>query len=82
MMAIAAPAHPVADERFDAKGFWALIATMFQGAFNDNAYKLVLIYYLCDRYADEAAGRPATWVTKVLGALVVLMFALPFLLFH
>ena len=81
MMAIAAPAHPVADERFDAKGFWALIATMFQGAFNDNAYKLVLIYYLCDRYADEAAGRPATWVTTVLAALGLLMFALPYLMF-
>ena len=68
-MAIAAPAHPVAEERYDAKGFWALIAVMFQGAFNDNAYKFVLIYYLCDRYADPAAGRPATWVTTVLTAM-------------
>ncbi len=78
----AAPAHqPDANERFDVKGFWALIATMFQGAFNDNAYKFVLIYYLCDKFADEAAGRPATWVTTVLAALGLLMFALPYLLF-
>ncbi|MBN2308046.1 MAG: MFS transporter, partial [Candidatus Hydrogenedentes bacterium] len=37
-------AHP--DEPGPVRGFWALIATQFQGAFNDNAFKFIIIFSL------------------------------------
>ncbi|HEX4641957.1 MAG TPA: hypothetical protein VH161_00770, partial [Candidatus Acidoferrales bacterium] len=30
-------------------GFWSLIATQFQGAFNDNGLKFLVIYLILDR---------------------------------
>jgi len=30
-------------------GFWSLIVTQFQGAFNDNALKFLVIYLLVER---------------------------------
>jgi acyl-[acyl-carrier-protein]-phospholipid O-acyltransferase / long-chain-fatty-acid--[acyl-carrier-protein] ligase len=55
-------------------GFWSLIATQFQGAFNDNALKFLVLYLIIG--ADSSRE---TDETKVL--LVGALFALPFILF-
>jgi len=54
------------------RGFWALIATQFQGAFNDNAFKVIVIF-LIPLLAGEK-GYPAT-------AMAFLIFNIPYLLF-
>src|ERR1700676_2757191 len=56
------------------KGFWSLIATQFQGAFNDNALKYLVIFLIIgtNLSSDEEEA-------KVL--LVGSLFALPFILF-
>ena len=55
-------------------GFWSLIATQFQGAFNDNALKFLVIYLIIGTNLT-----PDEEETKVL--LVGALFALPFILF-
>src|SRR6266566_9271034 len=68
----AGPSHgPPANWRF---GFWSLIVTQFQGAFNDNALKFLVIYLIVER--NFPAGSRDRLVLLV-GAL----FALPYILF-
>jgi len=55
-------------------GFWSLIATQFQGAFNDNALKYLVLYLIIGTNLSAEQEE-----TKVL--LVGLLFALPFILF-
>jgi acyl-[acyl-carrier-protein]-phospholipid O-acyltransferase / long-chain-fatty-acid--[acyl-carrier-protein] ligase len=55
-------------------GFWSLIATQFQGAFNDNALKFLVLYMIIGTNLT-----PEEEETKVL--LVGALFALPFILF-
>ena len=55
-------------------GFWSLIATQFQGAFNDNALKFLIIYLIIGTNLSSDQEE-----TKVL--LVGVLFALPFILF-
>jgi acyl-[acyl-carrier-protein]-phospholipid O-acyltransferase/long-chain-fatty-acid--[acyl-carrier-protein] ligase len=55
-------------------GFWSLIATQFQGAFNDNALKYLVIFLIIGTNLS-----PDDEETKVL--LVGSLFALPFILF-
>src|SRR5271169_3890023 len=55
-------------------GFWSLIATQFQGAFNDNALKFLVLYLIIGTNLT-----PDEEETKVL--LVGCLFALPFILF-
>jgi acyl-[acyl-carrier-protein]-phospholipid O-acyltransferase / long-chain-fatty-acid--[acyl-carrier-protein] ligase len=55
-------------------GFWSLIATQFQGAFNDNALKFLVLYLIIGTNLS-----PDEEETKVL--LVGALFALPFILF-
>lgn len=55
-------------------GFWSLIATQFQGAFNDNALKFLIIYLIIGTNLSSD-----TEESKVL--LVGVLFALPFILF-
>jgi acyl-[acyl-carrier-protein]-phospholipid O-acyltransferase / long-chain-fatty-acid--[acyl-carrier-protein] ligase len=55
-------------------GFWSLIATQFQGAFNDNALKYLVLYLIIG-----ANLSPDEQETNVL--LVGCLFALPFILF-
>ena len=55
-------------------GFWSLIATQFQGAFNDNALKFLVIYLIVERdFTIEVRDR----FVLLVGAL----FALPFIFF-
>ena len=63
-------AHP-ADWRL---GFWSLIATQFQGAFNDNALKFLVIYLIVERNFPSAERDR---FILLVGAL----FATPFILF-
>ena len=55
-------------------GFWSLIVTQFQGAFNDNALKFLVIYLIVERNFP-AASRDR--LVLLVGAL----FALPYILF-
>lgn len=55
-------------------GFWCLVATQFQGAFNDNALKYLVIYLIL---AMGLAQATRDLLVLVVGAL----FALPFILF-
>jgi len=63
-------AHP-ADWRL---GFWSLIATQFQGAFNDNALKFLVIYLIVERNFPSA-------VRDRFILLVGALFAIPFIFF-
>ena len=40
-------AGPVRSARYSL-GFWSLVVTQFQGAFNDNALKFLVIYLIVD----------------------------------
>jgi acyl-[acyl-carrier-protein]-phospholipid O-acyltransferase / long-chain-fatty-acid--[acyl-carrier-protein] ligase len=55
-------------------GFWSLIASQFQGAFNDNALKFLVIYLVVDR------NFPASVRDRFI-LLVGGLFALPFIFF-
>jgi acyl-[acyl-carrier-protein]-phospholipid O-acyltransferase/long-chain-fatty-acid--[acyl-carrier-protein] ligase len=55
-------------------GFWNLIVTQFQGAFNDNALKFLVIYLIVERDFPEA-------MRDKLVLLVGALFALPYILF-
>jgi acyl-[acyl-carrier-protein]-phospholipid O-acyltransferase / long-chain-fatty-acid--[acyl-carrier-protein] ligase len=56
------------------RGFWSLIATQFQGAFNENALKFLTIYLVLALVKDKAQR-------DQLEFLVGLLFAAPFILF-
>jgi len=56
------------------RGFWSLIATQFQGAFNDNGLKFLVIYLIVGMNLPQ---QQRDFLVLVVGAL----FALPFILF-
>src|SRR5256885_9123017 len=56
------------------RGFWSLIATQFQGAFNENALKFLVIYLVLAVQKDKAQR-------DRLELLVGVLFAAPFILF-
>src|SRR5207247_10322072 len=55
-------------------GFWSLIATQFQGAFNENALKFLVIYLILAVEKDKAQR-------DQMELLVGVVFAAPFILF-
>jgi acyl-[acyl-carrier-protein]-phospholipid O-acyltransferase / long-chain-fatty-acid--[acyl-carrier-protein] ligase len=55
-------------------GFWSLIATQFQGAFNENALKFLIIYLILAIEKDKAQR-------DQMELLVGVLFAAPFILF-
>jgi acyl-[acyl-carrier-protein]-phospholipid O-acyltransferase/long-chain-fatty-acid--[acyl-carrier-protein] ligase len=55
-------------------GFWSLIVTQFQGAFNDNGLKFLVIYLIVERDLPQA-------VRDKFILLVGALFAVPFILF-
>ncbi len=75
------------DNQYKRGGFWALMATQFQGAFNDNLYQWIITFYLLAMYAPVSSGgerflyfgrfEPATFVP----AFATFLFSLPFILF-
>jgi acyl-[acyl-carrier-protein]-phospholipid O-acyltransferase/long-chain-fatty-acid--[acyl-carrier-protein] ligase len=64
---------PVSDRKWRL-GFWSLIATQFQGAFNDNGLKFFVIFLILGSNPTESQK---DFLVFVIGNL----FALPFLLF-
>src|SRR6266851_9618767 len=56
------------------RGFWSLIATQFQGAFNDNGLKFFVIFLIL---GTNPTASQKDFLVFVVGNL----FALPFLLF-
>jgi len=64
---------PVPEKRWRL-GFWSLIATQFQGAFNDNGLKFFVIFLIL---GTNPSASEKDWLVFVIGNL----FALPFLLF-
>src|SRR6266478_8885959 len=55
-------------------GFWSLIVTQFQGAFNDNGLKFFVIFLILGHNPSQAE--------KDLGVFLIgILFAVPFLLF-
>ena len=69
-------AHPAVHDEPPAstRGFWALIATQYTGAFNDNALKFLVIYLIIA--AGLAPEDRDNFVTAILA-----LFSVPFLLF-
>ena len=63
-----------APERKWKLGFWSLIATQFQGAFNENALKFLVIYLILAIEKDKAQR-------DQMELLVGVLFAAPFILF-
>src|SRR5439155_1442790 len=55
-------------------GFWSLIATQFQGAFNENALKFLVIYLILAVEKNKAQR-------DQMELLVGVLFAAPFILF-
>jgi acyl-[acyl-carrier-protein]-phospholipid O-acyltransferase/long-chain-fatty-acid--[acyl-carrier-protein] ligase len=68
--------HVVAQDEPPAstRGFWALIATQFTGAFNDNALKFLVIYLIL------SAELPRDTQNRLV-PIVLALFAIPWLLF-
>jgi acyl-[acyl-carrier-protein]-phospholipid O-acyltransferase/long-chain-fatty-acid--[acyl-carrier-protein] ligase len=77
------------ESEFKPKGFWALVVTQFQGAFNDNVHQYLIVFFLLHIYATQPqAGilhmpfgldplEPGQWVQNV----ATLVLACPFILF-
>src|SRR5262252_4777716 len=65
------PNEPVKKWRL---GFWSLIATQFQGAFNDNGLKFFVIFLIL-------GANPTESQKDLLVFIIGNLFALPFLLF-
>jgi len=68
-------AVPVRDPRSGLLGFWALIATQFQGAFSDNAMKWLVSFLVL----ESGVSREQRDFLFVL--VVPMVFAIPFLVF-
>ena len=67
------PATPESGTKWK-RGFWSLIATQFQGAFNENALKFLVIYLILALEKDKVQR-------DRLELLVGVLFAAPFVLF-
>ena len=65
-------------ESLDMPGFWALITTQFQGAFNDNLYKFIIIFYMTNKLSDGESSIQARFTILALSSA---LFALPYLAF-
>lgn len=76
LTAVEAPAG-----HFSMRGFWALIATQFQGAFNDNLFKFLIIYFLVGLSTAGLSGAEREAATGWISGLATMVFALPFIIF-
>jgi len=62
------------------RGFWALVATQFQGAFNDNLFKTIIVLFLIQEAMRWGKGAGESGTAAIAGFATVL-FSLPFVLF-
>src|SRR5258707_13365681 len=58
------------------RGFWSLIATQFQGAFNENALKFLTIYLILALVKDNARRDGLEFLVGVLSAAPFNLFSL------
>lgn len=72
---------------YNKGGFWALIVTQFQGAFNDNLYQYVIIFYLLSLFRP-VLETDATYLylgrfeaSVFVPAFATFLFSLPFIIF-
>ncbi len=72
--AVRSDAGITAPKPFSLRGFWALIATQFEGAFNDNALKTVVLFSGLNMALSKS------W-HEALVPLTAALFSLPFILF-
>lgn len=77
----------VLDQAYKKGGFWSLMATQFQGAFNDNLYQWVITFYLLAQFSTTSRdaetylylGRfPASTFVP---AFATFLFSMPFIIF-
>src|ERR1700689_5642209 len=77
-LATSDPPHPVASDSGENRawrlGFWSLIVTQFQNAFNDNAIKFLVIYLIVEMNFPKHVRDRFVWIVSAL-------FAVPFVLF-
>lgn len=65
------------EARRESLGFWALIATQFQGAFSDNAYKFMLIFMLTASSLAQADRDRLVFLVAALFSVPFILFSLP-----
>ena len=64
------------------RGFWPLIGTQFQGAFNDNLFRYLIVYYLISLLAkDMATGVVDEGMSAQIASLATRLFSIPFIIF-
>lgn len=68
-------------DKHSRSGFWALIVTQFQGAFNDNLFKFLVIFFLVDLFAGQLGPGGQEAATQQMVAIATIVFALPFIIF-
>ena len=96
MKTSAAVPAPAGNADYPRVGFWSLIVTQFQGAFNDNLFKFIIIFYLLNTM--RGAGTDSTDAMRLFGhplegsffkitagdfvpSFATILFSLPFILF-
>ncbi len=75
------------EDQFNKRGFWALVVTQFQGAFNDNLYQYIIIFYLLSLFRGASEDATAylyfgRWpASTFVPAFATFLFAMPFIIF-
>jgi acyl-[acyl-carrier-protein]-phospholipid O-acyltransferase/long-chain-fatty-acid--[acyl-carrier-protein] ligase len=62
---------------YGASGFWSLVVTQFQGAFNDNLYKLIMVFALASYGTAQGGVSERGQIMAIAGVVL----AIPFILF-
>ncbi|MBI5092578.1 MAG: MFS transporter [Candidatus Hydrogenedentes bacterium] len=75
------PAAPEQLKTGYKKGFWYLMVTQFQGAFNDNMFKFLIIYTLWDILKEKAGGVLDQATSEQVVFVAGLLFSIPFIIF-
>lgn len=66
---------------YGKRGFWAFIATLFQGAFNDNLYRWIITYYLFNRYTNPETGALDPGTAAAITSAGAILFSIPYIVF-
>lgn len=70
-----------ADKSNYKRGFWALMATQVQGAFSDNLFRWVIVFFLLRHAAELSGEAPTLSDTNLVTGLATVLFSVPFILF-
>ena len=77
-MSVSVARTEIPEGRVNKKGFWSLIATMFEGAFCDNLFEFTLVFFLV---AQLGTGGSAEQESQRISSFVNVVFAIPFIAF-